>query len=55
MEAPLTAQVARRVDAIDGFRAYAIFGVVSLHLPGIAGFLKPETTKSLPAQASPAG
>jgi peptidoglycan/LPS O-acetylase OafA/YrhL len=38
-----------RVDIVDGFRAYAIVGVVSLHLLGIAGFLEPGTTKSLVA------
>jgi hypothetical protein len=36
-----------RVDVIDGLRACAILGVVSLHLLGIAGFLEAGTTKSL--------
>jgi peptidoglycan/LPS O-acetylase OafA/YrhL len=35
------------VDAIDGFRAYAILGVVTLHLLGVAGALQPGSTKSL--------
>ena len=37
----------RRIDAIDGFRAYAILGVVTLHLLLIAGALQPGTTTSL--------
>jgi peptidoglycan/LPS O-acetylase OafA/YrhL len=47
MGAPLTGQAApRRVDAIDGFRAYAIIGVVTLHLLGVAGALGQSTTGS---------
>jgi peptidoglycan/LPS O-acetylase OafA/YrhL len=37
----------KRVGVIDGFRAYAILGVVSLHLLGIAGATMPGTTSSL--------
>ncbi len=33
-----------RVDAIDGFRAYAILGIVSFHLLGFAGALQAGTT-----------
>jgi peptidoglycan/LPS O-acetylase OafA/YrhL len=48
MGAPVTGQAApRRVDVIDGFRAYAILGVVTLHLLLIAGALQPGTTASL--------
>jgi peptidoglycan/LPS O-acetylase OafA/YrhL len=36
-----------RIDAIDGFRAYAILGVVTLHLLLAAGALHPETTTGL--------
>ncbi len=39
----------RRIDAIDGFRAYAILGVVTLHLLLIAGAVQPGTTTSLVA------
>jgi peptidoglycan/LPS O-acetylase OafA/YrhL len=38
-----------RVDVLDGFRAYAILGVVSLHLLIVAGALEPGTTKSVVA------
>jgi peptidoglycan/LPS O-acetylase OafA/YrhL len=37
----------RRVGVIDGFRAYAILGVVVLHLITVAGALEPGTTSSL--------
>jgi peptidoglycan/LPS O-acetylase OafA/YrhL len=36
-----------RVEVIDGFRAYAIMGVVSLHLLSVAGTLTPNTTSAL--------
>jgi peptidoglycan/LPS O-acetylase OafA/YrhL len=36
-----------RVKVIDGFRAYAIMGVVSLHLLSIAGTMTPNTTSAL--------
>jgi peptidoglycan/LPS O-acetylase OafA/YrhL len=38
---------ARRVDAIDGFRGYAILGVVAFHLLGLAGAVQPGTTTAL--------
>jgi peptidoglycan/LPS O-acetylase OafA/YrhL len=37
----------RRVEVIDGFRAYAILGVVSLHLLSIAGTMTPGTRSAL--------
>jgi len=36
-----------RIAAVDGFRAYAILGVVTIHLLGAAGALQPGTTTSL--------
>jgi peptidoglycan/LPS O-acetylase OafA/YrhL len=39
----------RRVDVIDGFRAYAILGVVTLHLLIVAGAVQPGTRFSLVA------
>jgi peptidoglycan/LPS O-acetylase OafA/YrhL len=36
-----------RVHAIDGFRAYAILGVVAFHLLGLAGAVQPGTTTAL--------
>jgi peptidoglycan/LPS O-acetylase OafA/YrhL len=36
-----------RVHAIDGFRAYAILGVVAFHLLGLAGAVAPGTTTAL--------
>lgn len=43
----MTGRAPSRVGAIDGFRAYAILGVVTLHLLLIAGALRPGTTSSL--------
>jgi peptidoglycan/LPS O-acetylase OafA/YrhL len=43
----MTGRTPSRVDAIDGFRAYAILGVVTLHLLLAAGALRPGTTSSL--------
>ncbi len=45
----MAAPAPRRIDAIDGFRAYAILGVVTLHLLLIAGAVQPGTTTSLVA------
>jgi peptidoglycan/LPS O-acetylase OafA/YrhL len=39
--------VPSRVHAIDGFRAYAILGVVTFHLLGLAGALQAGTTTTL--------
>jgi peptidoglycan/LPS O-acetylase OafA/YrhL len=36
-----------RVAAIDGFRGYAILGVVAFHLLGLAGAVQPGTTTAL--------
>jgi peptidoglycan/LPS O-acetylase OafA/YrhL len=36
-----------RIAAIDGFRAYAILGVVAFHLLGMAGAVQPGTTTAL--------
>jgi peptidoglycan/LPS O-acetylase OafA/YrhL len=43
----MTGRAPSRVGAIDGFRAYAILGVVTLHLLLIAGAVRPGTTTSL--------
>jgi peptidoglycan/LPS O-acetylase OafA/YrhL len=43
----MTGRAPSRVGAIDGFRAYAILGVVTLHLLLIAGAVQPGTTTSL--------
>ena len=44
----MTGQAApSRIAAIDGFRAYAILGVVTFHLLGVAGALQPGSTTAL--------
>jgi peptidoglycan/LPS O-acetylase OafA/YrhL len=37
----------KRIEAIDGFRGYAILGVVAFHLLGLAGAVQPGTTTAL--------